>query len=115
MAKTEELRKSLKDATEYVAKVGRAQPHFRPDTAGTLVKVEIETQICHQESTGANNYWGNSDFDYALELVIKHRWKELSLEALAVMKLHADNALLEEEAALRARLAEVEAVKAEQA
>ena len=112
MAKTEDLRRSLKEATEYVAKVGRAQPHFRPDKGGKLVKVEVVTEICHQESPSATNYWVNSDFDFALETVIKRRFKELSLEALALMKSDADLALLEEEGALRARLAEVEAVKA---
>jgi hypothetical protein len=113
MKKTEELRKNLKEATEYIAKVGRAQPHFRDgDKGGQLVKLEIVTEICHQESPSATNYWGNSDFDCALEAVIRERFEELAQEALVVMKSDADQSLLEEEESLRARLAEVEAVKA---
>jgi hypothetical protein len=112
MDKTEKLRKAHKDASEYVAKVGGAQSHFRPDSGGKLSELEINTEVCHQAAPGATNYWKDSTFDAALERVVKARFSELAKEALALMKTDADTALLEEETMLRTRLAEVEAVKA---
>ncbi len=109
MSKADTLRKAHKDAVEYVGYIGRRQHHLNSD--GKLHGCKVETEINFQHSSGSTNYWKHSDFDKALEKVIRINQDSLFKQALDIMKGEADNALLEEEEALRERLKDIERIK----
>jgi hypothetical protein len=108
--KTDELKKIWDDAKVYVGKYGRAEHHL-PGSVGKLHRVEIDTEICHQESPSAQNYWKSSYFDSALEKVIKKRFGDLAKEALAILQADYEDALLAEKDQLMERLAEIQAIE----
>lgn len=113
MSNADQLLRSFKAAQTRIAKIGAPERHFTPTSFGGLTGVTVKTTIGHQASPSAQNYWEDADFDSALAIVIKRSFSELAESALAVMKLQADQALVAEEASLRARLASIEAIKAE--
>ena len=106
---TDSLKKIWKDAETYAAKYGRAEPHLK--TVGRLHKVDVATQICHQEHPSDQNYWTDTNFDCALEEVIKKRFPELAAEALAILQKRYETALCSEKEQLLARLAAIEAIE----
>jgi hypothetical protein len=108
--KADELKKFWNEAKLYAEKYGRAEVHLR--TVGKLHRVEVVTEICHQESHSAQNYWKSSHFDDALARVIRKRFAELSHEALALLRKQYEDALLDEKAKLLERLAEIQAIEA---
>jgi hypothetical protein len=108
--KTDELKRIWDDACTYVGKYGRPEHHLQ-GSVGKLSRIELTTEICHQESPSAQNYWKNAYFDEALEQVIKKRFGDLAKEALAVLQKKYENALLAEEAELTDRLARIRAIK----
>ncbi|MGF6963024.1 hypothetical protein OKW43_000029 [Paraburkholderia sp. WC7.3g] len=107
--KADELKQQWKDAAEYVAKYGAPEPHLH--TTGKLHKVDVDTEICHQESPSAQNYWKDTNFDCALDEVIRSNFPALADKALAIMQKKFEDALLEEKTALLARLAEIQAIE----
>lgn len=113
-SKTEELIRAHRDAAEYVGKIGAPQYHFRDGSVGRLHSLKIETQIGHQASHGATNYWKDKAFDAALEKVVKRHFADLAAEALKLMEWDAHQSLINEEAALRERLDAIEALKRQQ-
>jgi hypothetical protein len=110
--KTDELKKIWDDAKAYASKYGRAEHHL-PGSVGKLSRVDIDTQICHQESPSAQNYWKSSYFDDALAKVLKKRFGDLAKEALAVLQADYEESLLAEETRLTERLNEIQAIKGE--
>lgn len=115
MSKAKELKKKIALAKEYVGKIGRPEHHFRPVTYGRLHSLSISTQIHHQESTGATNYWADKAFDTALAAVVSNRFPELAADAIALMERECNQALVAEKDELLARLAEIEALEKEAA
>jgi hypothetical protein len=107
--KADELKKQWKDACEYVAKHGAPEPHL--STVGKLHRIEVETEICHQDSPSAKNYWKSSYFDAALDEVIEKRFRVLADEALTLLRKRYEDALLAEKNQLLARLAEIQAIE----
>lgn len=108
--KTEELKKAWEDAKEYVGKYGRAEHHLL-GSVGNLHRVDVTTEICHQESPSAKNYWKDTNFDAALDEVIKGRFPDLAQEALAILRKRYENALLAEKKLLTERLAQIQAIE----
>lgn len=109
--KADDLKRQWKDACDYIAKHGAPEPHFRRGSVGRLHKVDVETEICHQASPGAQSYWKSSYFDAALDEVIKRRFPELAAEALAYLKKKYEDALRAEKDQLLALLAEIQAIE----
>ncbi len=107
--KADELKRQWKSACEYVSKYGQPEPHLR--SVGKLHRVDVETEICHQDSPSAQNYWKDLNFDAALDEVIKARFRELAKAALEVMEERYKAALVAEKDQLLARLAEIEAIE----
>lgn len=114
MNKIEELKRGLVIAREYVGKIGRPEHHFRPTTFGRLHMLSVSTKICHQESPSATNYWEDKAFDSALAAVVSKRFKELAGEAIALMESRYKAEFIAEKGELLAKLAEIEALEAEQ-
>jgi DNA replication initiation complex subunit (GINS family) len=108
--KTDELKKIWDDAKAYAGKYGRAERHLS-GSVGKLHRAEIDTEICHQDSPSAQNYWKNSYFDSALEKVIKKRFGDLAKEALAILQADYEDSLLAEETQLTERLNQIRAIK----
>lgn len=113
MKDTEALYKQYENAVKYIQKIGAPQYHFR-DSVGRLSSLSVTTEICHQQNSGHNNYWKDSTFDAALSLAVKRNFQMLAEQALAIMKNDADNSLLEEKEALKARLKKIEELESEQ-
>ncbi len=113
---SKKLKQAHEAAVEYIAKIGRAEPHFRGDATagGRLHSVKVETQIYHQASPSAQNYWNDKDFDAALCRAVRANFAMLTNEALALM--HADfvKKRISEKDALLAALNEIEALEAAQ-
>jgi hypothetical protein len=109
MARADDLRHKLEQATIYIERIGKSEPHL--STSGRLASVNVTTEVCHQNSPSAQNYWKNADFDAALAQVIREQFPSLSFDALALMRKDAYAALVDEESSLRARLAEIERIK----
>lgn len=107
--KADDLKRQWKEATEYANKYGEIEPHLR--SVGKLHRVELTTEICHQDSPSAQNYWKSAYFDDALEEVIKARFADLAKEALAVLQKKYEAALLAEKEQLMKRLAEIQAIE----
>ena len=106
--KYEELKREHKDATDYVARVGEPQYHFRDHSVGRLHKCTVSTQVSHQRHTGADNYHNNREFDEALSEVISQSFPELAQKALILMEHKAYESLAGEEDYLKDRLQQVE-------
>jgi hypothetical protein len=107
--KADVLKRQWKDAADYVSKCGASEPHLR--TVGKLHKVDVSTEIAHQESPSAQNYWKDTNFDCALDEVIKLRFHELARHALSIMQVRYEDALRAEKDQLLARLAEIQAIE----
>jgi hypothetical protein len=111
MANAEELFRKIEAAKERLAKIGRREPHLQ-DSYGRLTTLIVTTEVCHQAAPSATNYWRDEAFDFALADVIKARFGALADEAISRMEKRANEALIEEEAGLRARLERIEKLKA---
>jgi uncharacterized membrane protein YheB (UPF0754 family) len=109
--KADDLKRQWKDACDYIAKHGAPEPHFRGSSVGRLHRADVATEICHQASPSAQNYWKSSHFDAALGDVIKRRFSDLAAEALADLKKKYEDALRAEKDQLLARLAEIQAIE----
>ncbi|WP_419204353.1 hypothetical protein [Bordetella trematum] len=108
-----QLKRAAADAHTYIGKIGRAQHHFGPDAAGSLHNLKVETQVHHQESPGATNYWNDRAFDAALARVIRQNFAPLAQAALDLMDADYKAARIAEKQSLLAQLAEIEALEAE--
>ena len=100
-------------AVKYIDKIGAPQHHFQDGFVGKLTKCEVKTEICHQASPSAQDYWSDIKFDWALSEVIKEHFAELSQAALDLLKKKADEALVAEKKELQDRLARIEALEKE--
>lgn len=109
--KSDELKRDYDSAARYVNLLKTPQPHFDGSPTGVLHSVRIETQIGHQASPGAQNYWKNHYFDAALARVIAGRFEELAAQALSDLRNHLNQSMIDEEDELLARLAEIRALK----
>ena len=114
MKDTEALYKQHENAVKYIQKIGAPQHHFRDGSVGRLNSLSVTTEICHQQNSGDTNYWKDSTFDAALTLAVKQNFQMLAEQALVLMKNDADNTLLEEKEALKARLKKIEELESEQ-
>lgn len=113
MSNAANLKREVADAREYVGKIGRSQHHFRDLSVGRLHRLEVLSEINHQESTSATNYWKDKAFDLALAKVVRARFAELSAAALDLMEQEYKAARIAEKDALLASLAEIEALESE--
>lgn len=109
--KTAQANTALQKATQYVAKIGRVEAHFTPYTYGKLQSLEIGTQICHQESHSAQNYWKCHEFDGALEEVVREQFADLAKLAILKLQKAYSAARLAEKDGLLAQLAEIERIE----
>lgn len=114
MSNAEVWKRKLTNATEYAAKVGKREHFDREPNIGRLHECSIKTKICWQGSPGAQNYWDDADFDKALGVVIRDRFKDLAAEALALMGREYKRAFIAEKDELLAKLAAIEALEKEQ-
>ena len=108
MTNADNLYQQHQAAVKYIGKIGDPQPHFRDGSVGRLTKCEVKTEICHQSSPSATNYWNDAKFDLALSEVIKENFPELAQAALDLLKKKADEALVAEKKELQDRLARIE-------
>ena len=113
MTDADNLYKLHQAAVKYINKIGAPEHHFRDGSVGRLIKCEVNTEICHQASTSAQNYWSDIKFDWALSEVIKEHFTELAQDALDLLKKKADEALVAEKKELQERLARIEALEQE--
>ena len=113
MTDADNLYKMHQASVKYIDKIGAPQHHFRDGSVGRLTKCEVSTEICHQASPSAQNYWGDAWFDWALSEVIKEHFTELAQAALDLLKKKADEALVAEKKELQERLARIEALEQE--
>lgn len=114
MKDTEALYKQHENAVKYIQKIGAPQYHFRDGSVGRLSSLSVTTEICHQQNSGDTNYWKDQTFDAALSLAVKANFNALAKQALNIMKIAADNSLLEEKEVLKARLKKIEELEGEQ-
>jgi hypothetical protein len=108
---SKDLRDQLRIATEYVGKIGKPEHHFQPVTHGRLTKLVVTTEIGHQQSPSAQNYWNSAFFDAALAEVIRENFSDLSVQALELMAYKFKAARIAEKDHLLAQLAEIEALE----
>ena len=108
MTDADNLYKLHQASVKYIDKIGAPQLHLRDGSVGRLIKCEVSTEICHQASPSAQNYWSDAKFDWALSEVIKEHFAELSQAALDLLKKKADEALVAEKKELQDRLARIE-------
>ena len=108
MTNADNLYQQHRAAVKYIDKIGAPQHHFRDGSVGRLIKCEVNTEICHQASPSAQNYWSDIEFDWALSEVIKEHFTELAQAALDLLKKKADEALVAEKKELQERLARIE-------
>ena len=113
MTDADNLYQQHQAAVKYIYKTGAPQHHFRDGSVGRLIKCEVNTEICHQASHSAQNYWSDAKFDWALSEVIKEHFAELSQSALNLLKKKADEALVAEKKELQERLTRIEALEKE--
>jgi len=111
--KTDELKREYDIAAHYVSLLKKPQPHFDGSPVGKLHTINVETQIGHQASHGAQNYWRSKIFDVALAEVIARRFEELAAQALDDLRQRVNLSMADEEDELLARLAEIRALKAQ--
>jgi hypothetical protein len=107
--KADDLKREWKLARDYANLVGEPEPHLR--TCGKVHRVVVTTEIEHQASPSAQNYWKSAYFDAALGEVIKLRFPELARHALAIMQVRYEDALRAEKNQLLARLAAIQAIE----
>ena len=108
MHNTEQLYQIHQEAVKYIDKIGAPQHHFRDGSVGKLSNLKISTEINHQRSPSATNYWTNADFDLVLSEVIKQHFSVLAQAALDLLKKKADESLIAEKVKLQERLAKIE-------
>lgn len=108
----DELKRDYDAAARYVSLLKTPHPHFDGGPTGAPHSVSVETQIGHQASPGAQNYWKNHYFDAALARVIADRFEELAAQALGDLRNRLNQSMIDEEGELLARLAEIRALKA---
>lgn len=111
---TEVAKHTLDSCIEYLAKIGKSEPHLcRGDyiSVGKLHSVTVKTQICHQEYSGGPNYWTKDEFDAELAQVISGRFLELSAEVICNLRKKYEDALLAEEQELAERLEQIKNIK----
>lgn len=113
MKDTEALYKQYENAVKYIQKIGAPQFHFRDGSVGRLSSLSVTTEICHQQNSGDINYWKDSTFDAALSLAVKANFDVLAKQALNIMKIAADNSLIDEKEALIVRLKKIEEIEGE--
>ncbi len=113
MSNAANLKREVADAREYVGKIGRPQHPFRDGSVGNLHRLEVASEIGHQEYTGSTNYWKDKAFDLALAKVVRARFAELSAAALELMEQEYKTARIAEKEAILASLAEIEALESE--
>ena len=113
MTNADNLYQQHQAAVKYIDKIGAPQRHFRDGSVGKLTRCEVKTEICHQASPSATNYWNDAKFDLALSEVIKEHFTELAQAALDLLKKKADEAFVAEKKELRERLARIEALEKE--
>lgn len=110
--KADELKRECKDAFAYVSKVGAPEHHL--STVGRVHTLTVKTEICHQESPGAQNYWKNEKFDEVLSEVIRGQFGKLASEAMRLMRKRFEDALVAEKEQLLKRLAEIQSIEEQQ-
>jgi hypothetical protein len=108
---SKDLRDQLRVATEYIEKIGKPERHFNPVSYGSLTKVVVTTEIGHQQSPSAQNYWNSAYFDAALAEVVRKNFSNLSAQALELMADKFKAARIAEKDHLLAQLAEIEALE----
>lgn len=108
MKHTEQLYNNHREAVKYIDKIGATQHHFRDGSVGKISKLKVSTEINHQSSPSATNYWANPAFDDALSEAIKEHFQELAQSALDLLKKKADESLVAEKKELQDRLAKIE-------
>ena len=113
MTDADNLYKLHQASVKYIDKIGAPQLHFRDGSVGRLTKCKVNTEIHHQSNPSAQNYWSDTEFDWALSEVIKEHFAELSQAALDLLKKKADEALVAEKRELQERLARIEALEKE--
>ena len=113
MTDADNLYKMHQAAVKYIDKIGAPQVLSADGPVGRLIKCEVNTEICHQASPSAQNYWSDIKFDRALSEVIKEHFTELAQAALDLLKKKADEALVAEKKELQERLARIEALEKE--
>ena len=113
MTNADNLYKLHQAAVKYIDKIGSPEHHFRDGSVGKLTKCEVETEICHQASPGATDYWNDAKFDLALSEVIKEHFTELAQAALDLLKKKTNEALVAEKKELQERLARIEVLEKE--
>lgn len=113
MSKASELKRSYEQAAEYAGKVGRPESHLR--SVGKIHRLVVATEICHQDSPSAKNYWEDPDFDTALAKVIQRNFRSLANEALALMHAEYVDARIAQKQSLLDQLKEIEALEAAKA
>lgn len=111
----DQLLRNVVGAKDFLAKIGRSQPHFDNHSVGELRSIEVKTTIHHQEYSGATNYWSDVEFDKAFAKAIRERFPELSKRAIEMMQQEANDALVAEKAALEDRLQRIAEIEAERA
>lgn len=109
--KSAQMKRDYMEAREYVAKVGKPEPHFRDGSVGRLHDLMVKTRVCHQAAPSATNYWDDTNFDAALAEVVRRRFGELSKEAIDLMESRYRESRIAEKDALLAQLAEIEALE----
>lgn len=106
------LKKTYEAAVEYVNKIGKPEPHFCDDNSvGRLHVLKVQTEIGHQASPSATNYWKDADFDAALCRAVRLNFAMLANEALEMMRSDYEEKRISEKAELLAQLAEIEALE----
>jgi hypothetical protein len=108
-----DLKRAVEQATKYVRKVGAPQHHFQDGSVGRIHSLKVETEINHQESPSATNYWKDRAFDAALGTVIAAEFSQLAEKALALMAREYAMARVAEKQSLLRQLAEIEALEQE--
>lgn len=112
---TKQLKQQHNDAIKYFNLIGKAQPHFRDDEeGGKLTTMKVQTEICHQAYTGAQNYHNHPQFDMALAKVIKNNFKDLAAQAIELMYEEYKQSYIAEKASLLAQLEEIKALEEEE-
>lgn len=111
---TDIAKHQLASCIEYLAKIGKSEPHLcRGDqiSVGRVSTVTVKTQVCYQEYSGGPNHWPQENFDAELAQVIHERFFELSSEVVRNLRKKYEDALLLEEQELSERLEQIRTIK----
>lgn len=112
MSNADDMYRAHGQAKDYIAKIGKAEPHL--GSFGNLCGLTVKTTINFQCSPSSKNYWDDNKFDTALAKAIRNKFNELAADALNFMKNEADAALIAEEKELTERLEKINNLKAHQ-